>query len=80
MFRTNYFLVCFQDCRSPRTWEVSKPLLFKTEKKNAMFGSLLETEDEGEYARDSSGQDFAKFDVRTEVENANWRSEESGSY
>ena len=45
-----------------------------------MFGSLLETEDEGEYARDTSGQDFANFDVRTEVENANLRSEESGSY
>ena len=42
-----------------------------------MFGSLLETEDEGEYAR---AQDFANFDVRTEVENANLRSEESGSY
>ena len=26
-----------------------------------MFGSLLETEDEGEYARDTSGQDFANF-------------------
>ena len=45
-----------------------------------MFGSLLETEDEGEYARDTSGQDFANFDVRTEVENANLHSEESGSY
>ena len=45
-----------------------------------MFGSLLETEDEGEYARDNSGQDFANFDVRTEVEYPNLRSEESGSY
>ena len=45
-----------------------------------MFGSLLETEDEGEYARDTSGQDFANFDVRTEVENANLLSEKSGSY
>ena len=45
-----------------------------------MFGSLLLTEDEGEYARDTSAQDFANFDVRTEVENANLRSEESGSY
>ena len=45
-----------------------------------MFGSVLEAEDEGEYAGDTSGQDFANFDVRTEVENANLRSEESGSY
>ena len=45
-----------------------------------MFGSLWETEDEGEYARDTSGQDFANFDIRTEVENVNLRSEESGSY
>ena len=80
MFRTNYFLVCFQDCRSPRTWEVSKQLLFKNEKKKAVFGSLLATEYEGEYARNTSGQDFANFDVRTKEENANLRSEESGSY
>ena len=26
-----------------------------------MFGSLLETEDEGEYARDTSAQDFASL-------------------
>ena len=45
-----------------------------------MFGSLLETEDEGEYARDTSAQDFANFNVRTEVENANLLSEESESY
>ena len=45
-----------------------------------MFGSLLETEDEGEYARDNSGQDFANCDLRTEVENANLRSEESGRF
>ena len=31
-------------------------------------------------ARDTSGQEFANFDVKTEVENANLRSQESGSY
>ena len=41
-----------------------------------MFGSLLETEDEGEYACDTSGQDFANFDVKTEMENTNQGPEE----
>ena len=46
-----------------------------------MFGSLLETEDEGEYARDTSGKDFAaNFDGRTEMEKTNLRPEESRSY
>ena len=59
MVNANYGLVCLQDCRSPRTLEVLR-LLFKKEKKvQAMFVSLLETEDEGEYVRDTSGQDFA---------------------
>ena len=57
-----------------------KTIIVQKREKNAMFGSLLETEDEGEYARDTSGQDFANFDVRTEVENANLRSEESEIY
>ena len=57
-----------------------KIIIVQKREKNAMFGSLLETEDEGEYARDNSGQDFANCDLRTEVENANLRSEESGSF
>ena len=42
-----------------------------------MFGPFLETEDEGEYVRDTSCPDFANFDVRTEMENTNLRPEES---
>ena len=57
-----------------------KIIIVQKREKNARFGSLLEKDDEGEYARDTNGQDFANFDVRTEVENANLRSEESGSF
>ena len=43
-----------------------------------MIVSLLETEDEREFAGDSSAQDFAaNFDVRTEMENTECRA--SGS-
>ena len=45
-----------------------------------MLGYLLETEDELEYARDTRGQDFANFDVRTERENTKSPPEESRSY
>ena len=45
-----------------------------------MVGSLLEMEDEEEYARDTSGQDFVNVDVRTERENTKSRPEESRSY
>ena len=55
-------------------------MIVQKREKNAMFCSPLETEDEGEYVRDTSGKDFANFDVSTEVENANLLSEESGSY
>ena len=41
----------------------------------------METEDKGEWARDTRGQDFAaNFDGRTEIEKTNLRPEESRSY
>ena len=45
-----------------------------------MFVSLLETEDEGEFAGDTSAQDFAaNFYFGTEMENTNLQPEEPRS-